>query len=339
MNKYLLLFWCSTQLIAQKPTWELQAVDTKASFRAVHAFSEKIVWIGGTSGTFVHTSDGGQTWQKGQVAGAQQLDFRDVQVIDDQTVLLMSAGEAEKGQARIFRTNDGGKTWQLVFESQEKGVFLDGLAFWDRQRGVLLGDPIVGRLFLCQTTDGGQTWQRLPSSQMPELAAGEAHFAASGTSVAVTGKSSIFVGTGGVAPARVMTSHDGGQTWQSITTTMPASASSGIFGLHFWNEKEGMAVGGDYEQPQKNAPLLLTRDGGQHWQSSDSLVPAGLKEALVRLSDGTFLSVGPTGSSYQLPQSEQWQSAGEPLPLHALSSAGQTAWGVGSKGLIVKWVR
>ena len=36
------------------------------------------------------------------------MDFRDVHAFDSQTAILMSAGEAEKGDANFYRTIDGG---------------------------------------------------------------------------------------------------------------------------------------------------------------------------------------------------------------------------------------
>ncbi|WP_332368692.1 hypothetical protein [Spirosoma telluris] len=40
--------------------WQLQAVGSDASFRAVSVASPDIAWIGGTKGTFVRTADGGK---------------------------------------------------------------------------------------------------------------------------------------------------------------------------------------------------------------------------------------------------------------------------------------
>lgn len=85
-----------------------QALNIEASFRAVCAITNKIVWIGGSQGTFLRTIDGGKTWETKQVHGAETLDFRDVHAFDSQTAIVMSAGEAEKGNARFYRTTDGG---------------------------------------------------------------------------------------------------------------------------------------------------------------------------------------------------------------------------------------
>lgn len=88
--------------------WQKQISNTEASFRAVCAVTNKIVWIGGSQGTFLRTIDGGKTWETKQVHGAETLDFRDVHAFDSQTAILMSAGEAEKGNAKFYRTIDAG---------------------------------------------------------------------------------------------------------------------------------------------------------------------------------------------------------------------------------------
>src|SRR5262245_36803057 len=120
--------------------WILQKSDvgTNISFRAVQAVSAKVVWVGGSHGTVLRTIDGGQTWENCSVRGAESLDFRGVAAFDSQTAVITSAGESEKGQAKIFRTTDGGKNWQLVFQTEQKGVFLDGVAFWDKRNGLIL---------------------------------------------------------------------------------------------------------------------------------------------------------------------------------------------------------
>ena len=41
--------------------WQKQISNTEASFRAVCAVTSKIVWIGGSQGTFLRTIDGGKT--------------------------------------------------------------------------------------------------------------------------------------------------------------------------------------------------------------------------------------------------------------------------------------
>ncbi len=49
--------------------------------------------------------------------------------------------------AYILRTEDAGGTWSVVYENNEKGMFLDAMEFWNDQSGIVLGDPVNGTFF------------------------------------------------------------------------------------------------------------------------------------------------------------------------------------------------
>jgi len=58
--------------------------------------------------------------------GQPDLDFRGVVAISDTTAYLMSSGEGDK--SRIYKTADGGATWELQFTDVNKAFFLDSVA-------------------------------------------------------------------------------------------------------------------------------------------------------------------------------------------------------------------
>src|SRR5262245_41079296 len=122
MNLILLLALLLFLSHPAEAAWEFQQSNTgtNIAFRAVQAVSPKVVWIGGSSGTVLRTLDGGQTWEKRNVPDGGKLDFRGVAAFDANTAIVVGAGEAEKGLARIYRTTDGGKSWQLVFQTDQK---------------------------------------------------------------------------------------------------------------------------------------------------------------------------------------------------------------------------
>lgn len=327
---------CSISTIAQ---WLPQTSGTKAHFRAVCAVSSKVCWIGGTQGTFLRTIDGGQNWQLGHVTGAEKLDFRDVQAFDAQNAILMSAGEAEKGAARVFKTADGGQTWELVYQTEQKGVFLDGMDFWDTKHGIVFGDPIEGKFFVLTTADGGKTWQQVNPDNFPPVREGEAAFAASGTTLVISGRTQAWIGTGGSTIGRVFRSNDRGKTWQVSETPMVAGAASGIFGLRFWDTAHGMAVGGDYKEVTKDmANVAVTADGGKTWQLATSTTPPGLKEAVAFLpKQKVLVAVGPSGTCFSNDFGKSWKAL-DKSEFHALSCAGGECWAVGATGNIAKLV-
>ncbi len=318
--------------------WKAQSVGTDASFRSVSMAGAGVIWIGGTNGTFVRSVDDGQTWQTGTVPDAQTVDFRDVQAIDAQTACLMSAGPAEKGQARIYKTTNGGQTWTLLYQTTEPGVFLDGMDFWDSRHGIVFGDPVNNKWFILTTDDGGQTWQRIADASLPPMQPNEAAFAASGSSLVVQGKRNAWIASGGAGVGRVFRSTDRGRTWAVANTPLPGGEATGLFGMQFFSTKVGMAVGGNYTQTQQPGPnAALTRDGGQTWQLVSPTNPPGLKEAVALLPGDRLLTVGPSGTSLSADQGQTWQT----LDIdghHALVCVKGTCYAVGAKGKVSRQV-
>ncbi|QHV98355.1 WD40/YVTN/BNR-like repeat-containing protein [Spirosoma endbachense] len=314
--------------------WQLQPVQTTASFRSVSVSGSNVAWIGGTQGNFVRTADGGQTWQTGSVPNAQSCDFRDVQAIDGQTAYLMSAGPAEKDQARIYKTTDGGKTWALLYRTQQPGIFFDGMDFWDKQHGIIFSDPVDNRWFILTTDDGGKTWQPVPPGNIPLMHPNEAAFAASGTSLAIQGKRNVWIASGGAINSRVFRSNDRGRTWSVSNTPLPAGDATGLFGMQFFTEKVGMVVGGNYKQEQQTGPnAAITRDGGDTWQLVAQTDPPGLKEAIALIPGDRLLTVGPSGTSLSADQGQTWQKL-DTDGFHSLACAKGTCYAVGAKGKI-----
>jgi photosystem II stability/assembly factor-like uncharacterized protein len=349
-----LLYFITVSLLSATSAyaqWDILDVKTKINMRGVHTVTPTICWIGGSNGTVLRTTNGGKSWSTFKIPGADSLDFRDIHAFGKETAIAMSAGPAELGKGKIYRTDDGGENWNLVYQTTQNGVFLDGIDFWNKSQGICLGDPINGRLFILTTEDGGKSWKELPMENRPEAQPGEACFAASGTSILAVGKDKAFIGTGGGKMARVFRSDDLGQHWQVSETPMPAGPTSGIFGLHFWSKKHGIAVGGDYKNTSDSTKnVLLTEDGGVTWKFGASTKPLGLKESValyhkrystwngdsqLRKDDFALVAVGPSGSSSSTQQGKSWQTIGNE-PFHAVSFAGNVGYAVGGKGLIAK---
>lgn len=334
--KYIIpgLFIYLSSIFSALAQWQAQSVGTDASFRAVGVVSPDIAWIGGTKGTFVRTTDGGQTWQTGTVPDAQTCDFRDVQAIDAQTAYLMSAGPAENGLARIYKTTNGGQTWVLLCQTQKPGVFFDSMDFWDKQHGIVVSDPVDGKWFILTTDDAGQTWQPVPPSALPPMEPREGAFAASGTSLVIQGKHNVWIASGIGQFGRVFRSSDRGKTWAVSNTPLPGGETTGLFGMHFFSEKNGMVVGGDYKQEQLPGPnAAITRDGGQTWQLTTQTDPPGLKEAIALLPGDRILTVGPSGTSLSVDQGQTWQRL-DTEGFHSIACAKGTCYAVGAKGKV-----
>ena len=180
-----------------------QESGTTASLRGLSVVSDSTAWASGANGTYVRTTNGGESWESGTVPGAEDLDFRDVEGMDAETAYLLSAGEP----AKLFETTDGGAHWRQIYGNDTPGIFFDSMAFWESHSGIAFSDPVEGHFVIVRTTDAGATWEQVPPENLPPSNDGEAGFAASGTMVAVQGSTHAWIGTGGKT-ARVLRSTD-----------------------------------------------------------------------------------------------------------------------------------
>ena len=321
--------------------WTIQRPDTTIEYRGLSAVSEKVVWASGTRGRVARTIDVGAMWTIHTIRGAESLDLRALHARNANVAWALSAGPAERGQAKIYKTIDGGRQWTLQYSTADSGVFLDALAFWDDTHGIAMSDPVGGTFFLLTTDDGGATWTRVSADALPPVLPGEAAFAASGTCLVVEGIANAWMGTGGGARARVFRSTDRGRTWNVADTPIHAGvASTGIFSVAFADAEHGVVVGGDYSKPKELFDnVAITSDGGRSWRlatvartgymSSVAFVPGTRGRALV--------AVGLAGTARSTDGGERWTMVDDtPYNSVAFVSA-DVGWAVGPRGRIGKW--
>jgi photosystem II stability/assembly factor-like uncharacterized protein len=318
--------------------WAAQQTGTKVRLRGVSSVSARVAWASGDRGTYLRTTDGGETWQVGVVPGAEGLDFRDVDAFDAETAYLLSIGEGDK--SRVYKTADGGRTWRLQFTNPHARGFFDCMAFWDERRGLAVSDPVSGRFVVITTVDGGETWRESPAAGVPAALAGEGAFAAGGTCVAAEGRGNAWFGTGGPAGARVFSSADGGRTWAVAATPLTSGKSAGVFSLAFLDGRRGVAVGGDYtKEAEAGANAAYTTDGGRTWRLAEK-PPRGYRSGVALVGEGgggaLFVAVGPSGSDYSADGGRTWGPLGGE-GFHAVSFAGGAGWAVGEGGRVAKY--
>ena len=320
------------------PSLTLQRSDTDAQLIGLDAVDERVAWAAGARGTWVRTTDGGDSWVTGVVAGAESLQFRDVHALDARTAWVLSIGNGP--DSRIYRTDDGGETWALQFQATDERAFYDCFDFWDARSGIAFSDSHEGVFPLIATADG-HTWQRLPTDRLPAASTGEGAFAASGTCVVARGDSLAWFGTGAGAEARVYRTTDRGRSWTAVVTPLAqGTATTGTASVAFLDDLRGAVMGGDVAEPAKPTDsVAITEDGGRTWRL------AGHPERPGAIYGGAFVpgaptptlvAVGPSGVAVSTDFAATWTTIDTLAHWSVTFGAPDVGWAVGPDGRITR---
>ena len=325
-----------TVVSAPRFDWEAQTSGVTHRLRGVSAVSSQVAWASGAGGTVLRTVDGGRTWQALRVAGAETLDFRDVDAMSDRIAYALSIGAAES--SRIYKTIDGGASWELQFADTDPKVFLDAMSFRDDQHGVAFSDSVDGQLVIL-TTANGRTWARVPADRLAPALPREGAYAASGTNVAMTA-GRIWIGT---TAGRVLRSLDDGRTWTVAATGLATGASAGIFSVAFRDKDHGVVVGGDYRQESAAVDnVAWTADGGTTWSLVKTRGLSGFRSvvAVVGAAAGksALIAIGPTGADWSEDDGRTWTPIEcQGFDTFSVSRDGRVGWAAGNGGRISRW--
>lgn len=198
----------------------------------------------------------------------------------------------------------------IVYKEEHEKVFYDALAFFDELNGIAMGDPTEDCLSIILTNDGGNTWSKIPCSKLPKVEEGEAAFAASNGNIAII-NDNAWVVTGG-KKARVFHTSDKGKTWQVYNTPIiQGREMTGIYSVDFFDKKNGIIFGGDWENKENNiANKAITNDGGKTWQLVADNKEPGYRSSVQYVPDTNgkeLFAVGSTGISFSNDSGHSWK--------------------------------
>ena len=314
-----------------------QASGTEVLLQAVSPVDEDVVWVSGHGGTWGRTIDGGERWSTSTVAGALEMEFRDVEGFDASSAVLLAAGPGDR--SRLYRTDDGGESWTETWVMTEAEGFLDCMDFIDPLRGIAYGDAIAGELFLLETDDGGRSWSRIPAERLPAALESEGGFAASGDCVAADSDGTVLVATGNGPAPRLLRSDDAGRSWRAGALPLTAGPAAGATAVGIETDTFGWTVGGAIGAPLAGARVAISSDGGVTWAPApDPPLDGALYGADVSMTDSgrALVVAGPGGLAATSDEGATWRI------LHAEShwaiafGPDGSGWAVGPAGRITR---
>lgn len=330
---YLLLFLTYSLRItaaAQSPSVEILSSGTKTSLRGLSVVNDNVIWVSGSAGMVGRSLNGGKNWTWFTVKGFEKTEFRDIEAFDGQTAIIMGIAEP----AYILKTTDGGETWKVVYENKTRGMFLDAMDFEGPTHGIVVGDPIDGKIFVAETFDGGDNWKQLDFSKpyfKPKE--GEAFFAASGTNIKLRGDHFVMV-SGGTA-SNLYKSYFG-KSSLPVTQGKETTGANSI-DVHYKKISKIIIVGGDFNKPDlADSNCVYSNSGGTIWKKP-KIPPHGYRSCVEYLSEKDVVCCGLNGVDYSGNGGKTWTwISKEGFNTCRIAKTGVTVFLVGNNGKIAK---
>jgi hypothetical protein len=309
--------------------WNLLDAHTTADFRGVDNVGHGIVWVSGSNGTILRSTDNGATWQHCTTPpDAAKLDFRGIQAFDANTAIAMSSGPGDA--SRLYKTTDGCQTWKLLITNPDRLGFWDALKFEGPTRGMILGDPVEGRFATFITIDG-EHFHKQRSEGLAADPARDAIFAASNSSLLmwaflahrffVTGgpRGAFFIECHGELEVGGKPEHVGCLRDKTPLPVVSGSASTGAFSLAT-HDGIFVTVGGDYTKPDVAAgTAAYSLDSASQWNAATT-PPHGYRSAVAYDEKAkTWITVGPNGTDISTDDGRNWRPL-TPTPAEPLDA-------------------
>jgi photosystem II stability/assembly factor-like uncharacterized protein len=296
----------------------------KISIRGLSVVNDNIIWASGSKGSVAKSVDAGKTWEWMTVKNFEQRDFRDIEAFDANTAIIMAISEP----ANILKTIDGGKSWKIVFTDTTKGMFLDAMDFYDKDNGIVVGDPVNDTVFLAVTNDNGNNWKPLTQTR---IKSSEGFFASSGTNIRYAADGSFMMVSGG-KKSRLM-----GPNQPLAIEMILGKESTGANSIALWGD-HAVIVGGDFSNDKDTIQNCLVSIDNTHGWVHPSIPPHGYRSCVEYVTRDHLITCGTSGVDISTDGGMNWKLiSGESFHVCRKAKKGKAVFLAGSNGKIAKF--
>lgn len=188
--------------------------------------------------------------------GTQAVDyFLAVHAVDEQRVFSCDEG------GRIFRTLDGGATWDFYEVVFPLTAAYQDITFADASHGYAVGRILTGQFIIDRTTDGGVSWSRQLFGPFSNSILHDGFLEVDFPTPAVGYAGGYF--------GRLYRTSDGGASWQNFSPP----TSKPLISLEFIDQNKGFVLAHDPYAAADTIVLYKTTDAGSSWTALSA--PAG----------------------------------------------------------------
>lgn len=281
-----------------------------SSVRALDVVNDSTIAFSGYGGLIGVTLTAGDNWDTTRISVDDITPaFRACAIVGDDLVIASTESPGLILKGPIY---DLAKM-EVKYRDDNPTVFLDAMAFSNDGYGVVMGDPTDGCLTIIVSNDKGEVWKRVPCDRVPDIIDGEAAFAASNGNISIIG-GQTWIATGGKA-SRVFHSDNRGRSWEAHSTPLLQGGSmTGAFAVSFISDKEGLLIGGDWENKQNNnGNIAHSIDGGKTWQLVSEGTGPGYRSSIIWRPghDGECVAIGSEGIDLSKNSGSSWTNISE----------------------------